>query len=1718
MTGYRSECLGDGDVMIRGILSWNDGRFTGGQFGKKCCSFDLGNILVWNAVVLIWGTSWYGMELVSLEELEMEYYQIENGVLVRYTGREEMLSVPGGIHTVGEGAFKGCVSLKKVVLPQGLLRIMGDAFKGCRKLEEVVIPDGVTYIGRYAFHRCHALRRVILPPSVEELGECAFLYCDSMEEACLPGVKKMGMEALANGIALEKLTISQELDTHCICDVFTGCGRVREISCAGAGTDVQTYCIPNVVEAAAGAFEVPSLVRLVVCDILERMMELEERTLVRFRVNIKHIEVPEGIEVLAKSSFYDMRGIVDIRLPRSLKHIESRTFRNCIGLEEVTFGGCDVRIDEDAFRNCTSLKSVRTCDGAVYTFYGLNDIYRTGAGESGIGNETAKAGHTDFGGNERNVSYEAWRGELVAVSAVPALVRAVHKQVLGNFRVSGTILLQYLGAESRVVIPEGITRIAEEAFAGIETIDRVILPESLQAIGAEAFRGCLLMQSIVMPKGLCKIGDGAFRDCVKLLRIEIPARVSALENRVFCHCKALQDVQLPEGLCRIGESAFYGCAGLKKIQLPEGLGFIGKMAFYKSGLKEVRIPAAAEIVQSLAFAKSSLQKVWIAGGRETGKQYGTDVFGGCVRLKALVLEEGVCHIPDKLVYGCTALGRIVLPESIVSVGRHVLEGTKFLAQWKQCMADRMGSILETPSGNDPSCIDETGEVCTSESELSKPQCQSERLQVGEIYTPGSELSKPQCQSERLQVGGTYTPESELSKPQCQSERLQAGERHTSGSEPSRVYCQSGSLQAGEIYTSGSEPSAVFWDGQQFAGEVWIPGNVRIIAGGAFYGNTNITAVHLPDSVQSVGAAAFKGCGQLRQVWMPSAITHLEDEVFSGCVGLEEVLLTQGSGEQTFSDRAELEEVLLTQGLEDHAFSGCAELEEVLSLQKSEGRVAEGEDAVVKRAEHVRIPRWRSIGERAFYRCGKLREVCLEQVEELGREALCGCAALIPGAVNPALRVGEGAFTDTLLGEQLENGLHIVGNLVVSGVLCAGGVILPANVQGIAPYAFAGNRVVSKIVFPEKVCWIGEGAFFGCSGLQSIVWPDGCVFSDDGFSEPECRRAGNGRLKIDASAFEKCISLKEVVCPAQQVGESAFAGCVSLIRAELSRVKVLEKRLFAGCVCLESCCFESAEVVREFCFSGCKRLQDFDLSSMKQIGAYAFDGCESLKNAEFQDGALLMAHALEDCCGLESICLSGQRGEILLKEYALSGCTSLRHIRYMEKEWAFGCYTDILSQEIPEMVRLLFHSAFSCFTIEQEENLVRYRGAARVVRIPAGIRRIAQEVFRDAMMLEQVEIPESVTYIGARAFHGTPWLADRRKKSPLVVVRDMLLDGSACVGDVIIPPDIRLVCGWAFANGLDITGICFSAVGDKGENAEPDSLSEMVQSSSCENAEPDTPAEMIRDNCVEKAESDTPSEMVRDNCVEKAGSDTPSEMVRGSRFRYVQVEEYAFRNCINLRKITLPDRKTIFFTGLADRERALPPLAKQAVTDSLNCFKTDGNGVLMECTGNISRLRLADGITAIGEGAFQDGNLLTTVTFSKTVAKIGARAFAGCKWLREVRQADGVAYIGAHAFSGCGLLRSVELSENLRAIGTRAFENCTALEEILIPEGVEEIPERAFYRCHSLKMVRLPSTLKTIGREAYAFCRGVSGIQVPAGVQVGERAFYGCKEVIGNFER
>lgn len=73
-------------------------------------------------------------------------------------------------------------------------------------------------------------------------------------------------------------------------------------------------------------------------------------------------------------------------------------------------------------------------------------------------------------------------------------------------------------------------------------------------------------------------------------------------------------------------------------------------------------------------------------------------------------------------------------------------------------------------------------------------------------------------------------------------------------------------------------------------EVEIKNNVRLIAAGAFSGNTRITSVVLPDSVQAIEDYTFSNCSNLVSVTIPNGVTRIGEGVFNGCGSLTSITL------------------------------------------------------------------------------------------------------------------------------------------------------------------------------------------------------------------------------------------------------------------------------------------------------------------------------------------------------------------------------------------------------------------------------------------------------------------------------------------------------------------------------------------------------------------------------------------------------------------------------------------------------------------------------------------------------------------------------------------------------------------------------------------------------------------------------------------------------------
>ena len=73
-----------------------------------------------------------------------------------------------------------------------------------------------------------------------------------------------------------------------------------------------------------------------------------------------------------------------------------------------------------------------------------------------------------------------------------------------------------------VVIPEGVTKIANKAFPGCTKLKSVTLPEGLTSIGEMAFWNCTALESVVIPSTVTEIGRYAFSDCVNLKSATLP--------------------------------------------------------------------------------------------------------------------------------------------------------------------------------------------------------------------------------------------------------------------------------------------------------------------------------------------------------------------------------------------------------------------------------------------------------------------------------------------------------------------------------------------------------------------------------------------------------------------------------------------------------------------------------------------------------------------------------------------------------------------------------------------------------------------------------------------------------------------------------------------------------------------------------------------------------------------------------------------------------------------------------------------------------------------------------------------------------------------------------------------------------------------------------------------------------------------------------------------
>ncbi len=128
-------------------------------------------------------------------------FEIENGVLLKYTGRSDEVTVPDGVTEIISDTFGGCEALSEITLSDTVQRIGEKAFWGCKSLTKLHFPASLNSFEKDAFYLCKEFSEI----TVDEKNPvfCSVdgvVYTKDMKEVVYCPCEKDGKVVIPDGV------------------------------------------------------------------------------------------------------------------------------------------------------------------------------------------------------------------------------------------------------------------------------------------------------------------------------------------------------------------------------------------------------------------------------------------------------------------------------------------------------------------------------------------------------------------------------------------------------------------------------------------------------------------------------------------------------------------------------------------------------------------------------------------------------------------------------------------------------------------------------------------------------------------------------------------------------------------------------------------------------------------------------------------------------------------------------------------------------------------------------------------------------------------------------------------------------------------------------------------------------------------------------------------------------------------------------------------------------------------------------------------------------------------------------------------------------------------------------------------------------------------------------------------------------------------------------
>ena len=1034
---------------------------------------------------------------------------------------------------LGEAAFKNCIALKSIAIPNGVTKLNPYTFYNCRSLKTVTLPNQLTHIGYktysekdntevistsggYVFAHCESLSAIDIPETVKFIQPYSFLNCKSLTKVEI-NVESglLGEGAFAGCSALQEVVLCQGLQALPT-KAFADCTSLSRVYTKGAtGVAEGTADLSEILgfgyknySSKKFSFSMGTYTFLNCTSIREVKLSEQENfkalgnntfdgcTNLAYvnKTNVSTDEnAPEYISKFPDQMIYlgtytfRNTALTSVRMPNSLRSLGSTAPSDTgkTGLPSGLVAGAD-----DEYKCTPSTTTSGVFDGCTkLTKVDLNNVVRIGGLAfrncpltDVAGTKNAKTGEIEGALDLSNVvvfGKGAFAGTgLKAVDLTGVWVKNTRSTTeanpsmgFGDGSCDRTTLETSKDSEG---VFENCKQLEKVTFSNKTGSDMLGTSKKTAKVelGELMFKNCTALKKIELPKSTTSLKKQLFYGCSALNEVVISGKLSTFGDYAFAHCSALQSIDLSTAnVTSVSTGMFDGCTSLADVKLnPNKVATIYSYAFRDCASLVNEVPQDAPAGAKIsAFNLSDLPLL---------KQIGDYAFEGCgftkVELGKLAKNTDVLTIGAGAFAGCAKLTQVVLPENV------------------------MDNIKTTTT-----TINSTGKVTVRVSE-------SYGLGAG-VFAGCPNLSKISVVTD---VGTLdYSEDNNSKYSNTHYDYRYFGYEEKNGV----IYRNTGDV----VEIDGEEVRlklivGILESKLPADGVLTLKENERLLVG-ALDGITAIKKVVLPEGMTVIDANMFKGMQGLEEVVISSKTTSIGTSAFEGssvkkvtysgaAADAEGGLLTTRFpetltqiGKNAFR-YTKLEKVILPATLKNGTYDE--------STHKVSGGYAVGSSAffgselqsVVIEGSETYIDGGSALG--AFGNCEKLTDVqFLADTAFVGWGMFAGCTALqnVTLPKNPYF--------------------HVSGNTSVG--------------KGIASSAFMGCTGLTSVVLSGDIIEIDYDAFKNCTNLTSVTLPEGVVTLGgfDGCEKLQSINIPSTVEKILSGTFDDCVALKQVVIPA-----------------------------------------------------------------------------------------------------------------------------------------------------------------------------------------------------------------------------------------------------------------------------------------------------------------------------------------------------------------------------------------------------------------------------------------------------------------------------------------------------------------------------------------------------------------------------------------------------------